>query len=242
MKRLLYSIACSLLFLTFVFAQSVFSSDKFSDFAASNWQQGNKAQLLEVAQNRLQSDPNDLSSLLICFEYGSNFMDLPLLGSILPKIRNASEKVQTPNYDQQRKLVEDIVEVTERMLPSITEEMAKAEAHKGEFSKPLSFTPVISALEEDGLVAPVTPQERELVASSLATATFGTKEIVQAPTNSAASPTPEQETKLESAGKTPSPTVLDPMPTPTGFPLVPMVIVGTVIAGIVLYLIRRKSK
>ena len=154
-------------------AQTTLPPEKFSDFASKNWLLGKKKTLLQVAQQRIEKDPNDLASIMICFDYGVDYSDLRLLRLILPQAQKAAESIKTKNFLKQRDLVFATVESIKNFLPNITEAMASAEAYKGDIpNKPLPSMPIIQALEADGLVHPATPQERALVENTNITPTI----------------------------------------------------------------------
>lgn len=164
MIRSLLIITILLIALSMVFAQIANGPIGFSEFIEQQWLLGNKKEVLQLAETRLQKKPNDLACLLIVLDYAVEFMELDKMRSIIPRIKKAVAITSSKNFEQQKKLLTGSLEVFEQLLPTITPEMAQAESHKGFIkNKPLSSLVFIQALETDGLVTPITFQERKLI-------------------------------------------------------------------------------
>jgi hypothetical protein len=158
----------SLFFVFFVLAAQCVvradeSPDSFTSYIGQQWWIGKKREVLAVAESRLRVNPNDLASLLVCFDYASSYMDLAMVKDLIPRIRTAAAKINTPNFRTHREIVYRDMKAIEDFLPQVTEDMVRAEAYKGDIpNKPLDSLPAIKVLEEDNLVPPVSPEEKAL--------------------------------------------------------------------------------
>jgi len=163
MIRVLFIAGVTLSFALVASAQPSNPPSNFSGFVEQQWLLGKKKKVLQLAENRLQKNLIDLASLLVTLDYSVEFMDLARMRVVIPKIKAVSTTISSPNFERQKNLLSGSLEIFEQLLPTVTPEMAQAEAHKGLIkNKPLSSLVFIQALEADGLVLPITRQERTL--------------------------------------------------------------------------------
>jgi len=135
----------------------------FFSYVNQQWLEGNKKQVLQLAEVRLKSNPNDLASLLIELDYAVSFMEIKRIKDLLPVVRQLTLSTDTPNFSKEKKLLIADLDAYESLLPSITEQMAQDEARKGAIKgKPLSSEKFIVALEQDGLVPALTSSETSI--------------------------------------------------------------------------------
>lgn len=137
--------------------------EKFSDFVERLWLKGEKRKVLKIAELRLRKDENDLASLLVCFDFAASYMEVDRISMLIPRIRSHESKIFTKHFSELKPLLEAGLDSTEKILPKMTKDVIEAEAYKGDIpNKPLDSLILIMALEDDGLVPPVSIEESRI--------------------------------------------------------------------------------
>lgn len=119
------------------------------------WLQGEKAQVLSIAQDRLDGDPSDLVGLLLKLEYETSFVLLADIEETMNRIEARIPEINTPNFTKERSSLQASIGITRSIIAKVPGDELVAESAKGNISnKPMTYLTVIQALEKDGFVGP----------------------------------------------------------------------------------------
>jgi hypothetical protein len=115
------------------------------------WYQGYKTNVLQIAEQRLQSNTNDIAGLLLKMEYELEFVELASLSNSMHRVLMVGATVNTPKfqglYDELSLQISVWLDAIKAYPPD--EILAdKAKALVGE--KPLSGSIFFEALQKDG--------------------------------------------------------------------------------------------
>ena len=135
-------------------SNSSVSGEEFTDCVSGLWVSGQKNQVLQVGLSRISEDPGDIVSLLLVLEYQAAYSQVGALLGTLSKLEQEAPGVSGSNFESVRPLVMLTVEALRALISAVPAEQLEAEGFKGDISgKPLSFAPIILALERDGFVS-----------------------------------------------------------------------------------------
>lgn len=140
-------------------AQGADGDRALSEVVDDYWRSGDKAVAAEIALARLSKNPNDLASMVVLYDYGAAYSNARLLRTLIPAMRTAGANAKGAAFAQRRELLEAALAITETILNEVSEEELAKEAYKGDLPKRSAGVMIIEALEQDGMVEPVSNEE-----------------------------------------------------------------------------------
>lgn len=136
---------------------------KFSDFVGDLWLNGRLEEANWIAKNRLQKNPDDLASMLVKLEYELAFFKTNELQKTLSHSLKVSKNLNSPNFQKVKSLSVARLNIFLDITPKITSERIQEDLPKAYITnKELAPLILIKALEADGLVKPITKEEKQV--------------------------------------------------------------------------------
>lgn len=128
-------------------------STPFSNGINVQWLQGRKANVLAIANQRLQNNPNDIAGLILTMQYQMAFFDLTDFSTSANKVITVGANINTPNFANAYPGLKASLQYLLQNLPTYTTQQIQTEAAKGNIAgKPMDFLYVLQAAESDGLI------------------------------------------------------------------------------------------
>lgn len=115
------------------------------------WLDGRKAEVYEMAQQRLAADTNDVAGLCLKMEYEVAFLDFANVSNTMVRFLQQGAAVTSEHFAAQFPFVQEDVSHLLALLPEYPPERIAEDRLKGAITnKPLIWGTCIEALEEDG--------------------------------------------------------------------------------------------
>lgn len=125
----------------------------FSTNVNAMWLSGNKSGVLAIANQRLQSNPNDIAGLLLKLQYQIAFFDVADFPGSADKVIAAGASISTTNFVKVYPALKSNLQYLRQNMPSFSAAQIQSESAKGNISgKPMDFLAVLQAIEQDGLI------------------------------------------------------------------------------------------
>ena len=132
---------------------SIASNTPFSDNVNSLWLSGKKTDVLAIANQRLQSNPNDLAGLLLKMQYQMAFFDVLGFKDSIPKVLTVGESIHTPLFSAAFGNSRYGLAYIQQNVPAYSAQEISSESTKGNINgKPLEFLEILQYAETDGLI------------------------------------------------------------------------------------------
>lgn len=160
MQKRLINFGFCLMFLAL--SSNAISQNTFTQKVNQLWEEGKKSEVHEIALKRLKDNPKDVIALLLKLDYEMNQYDVESMRETIKILIPIIEKISTPNFVKQKKLLRADLIVIQESLNVITPEIIQAEKNKVYPGKPLNFKYAIEALEKDELIMPLKSSESVL--------------------------------------------------------------------------------
>lgn len=136
-------------------SSNAISQNTFTQEINQLWEEGKKSEVHEIAVKRLKDNPKDVIALLLKLDYEMSRYDVESMKKTTKILIPIIEKISTPNFLKQKKLLRADLIVIQESLNVITPEIIQAEKKKVYPNKPLTFKYAIEALEKDELIKPL---------------------------------------------------------------------------------------
>lgn len=115
------------------------------------WLEGRKAEVYQMAQERLAGDTNDIAGLYLKMEYEVAFLDFANVSNTMVRFLQQGAAVTSEHFAAQFPFVRDDVSHLLSLLPEYPPERIEGDRLKGSITnKPLLWGTCIEALEADG--------------------------------------------------------------------------------------------
>jgi hypothetical protein len=125
-----------------------------SDYLNELWKSGQKARVLEIADERLSSDSSDILGLILKLEYKIEYLDLSDIDIILDNFLSATYQISSEHFSALLPRIELTVSRVRLAIDNYPQEYIEEDRLKSNISnKSLSFLSFIMALEDDGLIS-----------------------------------------------------------------------------------------
>jgi hypothetical protein len=128
-----------------------FAQTNFTETVSTLWYDGNKTNVLSIAEQRLQANTNDIAGLILKMEYEIAFLDLDAVTNTMDRVIEVGETITTTNFVAVFPKLEGSINHLKAMIPLYPPDELAADQGKGNISgKPLPHADVLQALEDDG--------------------------------------------------------------------------------------------
>ncbi len=128
-----------------------YAQTNFTETVSSLWYAGQKTNVLNIANQRLQTNTNDIAGLILKMEYQIEFLQLNTISNTMQRVLVEGTKITTTNFVTIFSVLEGSVNHLLDMIPLYPPDEFATDQGKCNISgKPLSFRSVIQALENDG--------------------------------------------------------------------------------------------
>lgn len=146
MKKLMF-ILTPFFFLVLV----VCSQTNFTEMVTALWYTGQKTNVLNIAEQRLQVNSNDIAGLILKMEYEIAFLQLDSVSNTMERILDVGPTIKTTNFATMYTVVSNNINHLLNILPLYPPDELAADREKGNISaKPLPHAKALKALEDDG--------------------------------------------------------------------------------------------
>lgn len=130
---------------------SAYGQASFSQNVSQLWLAGDKQEVLNIANQRLQKDMNDIAGLLLKMEYEFTFLQLSQVTVTMDRVLDVGSSITTTNFAAVfPELQEEISSMRTAIANYPPEEFAKDQGKGSIAGKPLPHIEVLQALEADG--------------------------------------------------------------------------------------------
>lgn len=134
----------------------VLGQTNFSSQVSQMWLDGQKQEVLNIANQRLASDTNDMAGLLLRMEYEVEFLIMSSLTNTMNEVERVGSGITHTNFaavfpDVQQDIA-DLRAMITVAFPLSPEKLADEQAKGNVAGKPLTCINALGALEADGLL------------------------------------------------------------------------------------------
>ena len=135
----------------FLYALVVFGQTNFYEQVTQLWYSGQKTNVLNIANQRLQQNTNDIAGLLLKMEYEIEFLELSQVTNTMERVLQVGPNITTSNFVAIYPKVTGSINHLKTMIPLYpTNELAADQGKWNISGKPLPCGDVIKALQDDG--------------------------------------------------------------------------------------------
>ena len=128
-----------------------FGQTNFYDEVLALWYAGQKTNVLNIAEQRLQQNTNDIAGLILKMDYQIEFVELDVVSNTMQKVLDVGSQITTTNFIAVFPLVQSDINHLFEMLPLYPTNEIAADREKANLaSKPLTSGYAIKALQDDG--------------------------------------------------------------------------------------------
>lgn len=128
-----------------------FAQTGFYEEVSALWYSGQKSNVLNIAEQRLQQNTNDIAGLILKMEYQIEFVELDVVSNTMQRVLDVGSQITTTNFVAAFPLVQSDINHLLQVLPLYpTNEIAADRAKATIASKPLAAGEAIKALQDDG--------------------------------------------------------------------------------------------
>jgi hypothetical protein len=132
-------------------AIATYAQTNFTETVSSLWYSGQKTNVLNIAEQRLQLNSNDIAGLILKMEYEITFLELDAVTNTMERVIQVGSSITTTNFVSVFPKLEGSINHLVEMIPLYPTNELAADQGKGDISgKPLPHTEVLQALEDDG--------------------------------------------------------------------------------------------
>jgi len=115
------------------------------------WYQGEKSNVLEIAEHRLTANTNDIAGLVLKFDFEVEFLEFPSISNTAHRALAVGETIVSANFKREFPEYKDGIEALLYALPFYPPNEIAADKLKALIPhKPLNASKVIKALQDDG--------------------------------------------------------------------------------------------
>lgn len=123
----------------------------FYNEVSQMWYDGNKTNVLSIANERLLTNSNDIVGLILKLEYESAFLDIDNMTNTMERVVTVGADIGSTNFATTYTTFLDGVMILQEVLTNYTAEDILSDRQKGSISnKPMNFGDLLKALEDDG--------------------------------------------------------------------------------------------
>ena len=128
-----------------------FGQTNFYEEVSSLWYEGQKTNVLNIAEQRLQQNTNDIAGLILKMDFQIEFVELDVVSNSMQRVLDVGSQITTTNFVAVFPLVQsDINHLLEMLLLYPTNEIAGDLDKANLANKPLTSGYAIKALQDDG--------------------------------------------------------------------------------------------
>jgi len=128
-----------------------YGQTNFYEQVSQLWLSGQKTNVLNIAEQRLQQNTNDIAGLILKMEYQIEFCDLSGVTNTMQKVLTAGGGITSSNFVALFPSITGSVHHLLTMIPLYPTNELAADQTKGSITnKPLSYGNAIKALQDDG--------------------------------------------------------------------------------------------
>ena len=125
----------------------------FSNEIHLMWLDGEKQEVLEIARERLKTNPDDIVGIVLTLQHHMAFFDLPNLKKMTARFIEIGDKIATPHFSRAYPENKMILAMVSVLMPEYSPEEAEEESAKGNIvGKPMELFELLQAAEADGWV------------------------------------------------------------------------------------------
>jgi hypothetical protein len=140
-----------ILILIVLYTSIVYGKDQSCDEISKIWLYGNKIDVLNIANKRLQKTPNDIVGLLIKMEYELAFLQLDQAKDTIDKIIVVGTTIKTKNFSKNYTKFKNEILFIKDSMNNYPKDKFIADKKKGNIKgKPFPHMYILMALQEDG--------------------------------------------------------------------------------------------
>ena len=115
------------------------------------WFQGNKSNVLEIAEQRLTVNTNDIAGLVLKFEFEVEFIEFLSISNTAHRVLAVGETIASVNFKREFPEYKEDIDTLLFALPFYPPNEIAADKLKALIpNKPLNASKVIKALQDDG--------------------------------------------------------------------------------------------
>lgn len=128
-----------------------YGQTSFYEQVTSLWYSGQKTNVLNIAEQRLQQNTNDIAGLILKMEYEIEFLDFGAMTNTMRRVLVVGGQITTTNFVAAYPALGGSINHLLNMIPLYPTNEIAADRAKGNLSgKPLAFKDAIKALQNDG--------------------------------------------------------------------------------------------
>ena len=115
------------------------------------WYEGQKSNVLEIAEQRLNVDTNDIAGLILKYEFNVAFLEMPLISNSAQRVFDVAETITSTNFTREFPKYSKNIHAGLNFLPHYTLDEIEEDKPKALIPhKSLVATDIIKALWDDG--------------------------------------------------------------------------------------------
>ena len=132
-------------------ALSTYGQTNFTEKVSSLWYSGQKTNVLNIAEQRLQHNTNDIAGLILKMEYEIEFLQLNKAMITMDRVLQVGSTITSSNFVACYPSLAGSINHLKTMIPLYPPDELAADQGKSKISgKPLSTKDALKALQDDG--------------------------------------------------------------------------------------------
>ena len=144
-----YAKSLALFFLTLV--ATALAQTNFYEQVSTLWFEGNKTNVLNIAEQRLSQNPNDIAGLILKMEYEIAYVQIEDMSNTMIRVLDVGENISSVNFTSVFPSVRADINNLLSLIPLYPTNQIAEDRSKGNLShKPLIYSKAIEALQNDG--------------------------------------------------------------------------------------------
>jgi hypothetical protein len=135
----------------FLAGNSIYSQTNFTENVSSLWLAGQKTNVLNIAEQRLQANTNDMAGLILKMEYEMAFLDFDNMTNTMQQVLTQGALITTTNFVGCYSYMSNCINHMLSVLPLYPTNEIAGDRLKGNIAgKRMLYSAEIQALEDDG--------------------------------------------------------------------------------------------